>query len=482
MNEESLENKENEIVSDDDKAAVKPDYEKEIIAIVGSNASPRKIRDSLSDYHENDIAEALPQLTLFERKKLYRILGTEELSNIFEYIDKDTVGTYLDEMDLKKAADLISNMESDEVVEVMREIEKEKRAVLAELLSEDVKKDIALIASFDEDEIGSRMTTNFIRISDNLTVKQAMSELIAQAPKNDNIYTIFVVDDGGYFYGAIDLKELIMARKDTDLEELIMTSFPYVYGNESIDDCIEQLKDYSENLIPVLDNNNRILGVITSQDIIEVVDDEMGEDYAKLAGLIAEEDLKEPLKDSMKKRLPWLLILLLLGMCVSSVVGIFETVVAQLTIIMSFQSLILSMAGNVGTQSLAVTIRVVMDESLTGKQKVRLVLKEMRVGLSNGIIVGAISFLIIGLYIIVLKGREPSFAYAVSGCIGLAMILAMVISGAMGTFVPLFFKKIKIDPAVASGPLITTMNDLVGVVAYYGLSWLLLIQWLHLVG
>ena len=122
----------------------------------------------------------------------------------------------------------------------------------------------------------------------------------------------------------------------------------------------------------MLDNNNRILGVITSQDIIEVVDDEMGEDYAKLAGLTAEEDLKEPLKDSMKKRLPWLLILLLLGMFVSSVVGVFESVVAQLTIIMSFQSLILSMAGNVGTQSLAVTIRVVMDESLTGGQKVKL--------------------------------------------------------------------------------------------------------------
>lgn len=481
MDEEILKNDPDK-VSDDEKTAVKPDYEKEIIGIIGSSASPRKIRDSLSDYHENDIAEALPKLTLFERKKLYRILSTEELSNIFEFIDKDDIGAYLDEMDLKKAADLISNMESDEVVEVMREIEKDKRAVLAELLSEDVKKDIALIASFDEDEIGSRMTTNFIRISYDLTVKQAMSELIAQAPKNDNIYTIFVVDDGGYFYGAIDLKELIMARKDTDLEELIMTSFPYVYGNESIDDCIEQLKDYSENLIPVLDNNNRILGVITSQDIIEVVDDEMGEDYAKLAGLTAEEDLKEPLKDSMKKRLPWLIILLLLGMCVSSVVGIFESVVAQLTIIMSFQSLILSMAGNVGTQSLAVTIRVVMDESLTGRQKVKMVIKEMKVGLSNGLIVGAISFVIIGLYIVLLKGRTPSFAYAVSGCIGLSMVLAMVISGAMGTFVPLFFKKIKIDPAVASGPLITTMNDLVGVVAYYGLSWLLLIQMLHLGG
>lgn len=481
MQDESLETNSN-IVSDEEKTAVKPDYEKEIIEIIRSGESPRKLRDSLSDYHENDIAEALPKFTAFERKKLYRILGTEQLSNIFEYIDKDTVGIYLDEMDLKKAADLISNMESDEVVEVMREIDKDKRAILAEMLSEDVKKDIALIASFDEDEIGSKMTTNFIRISVNLTVKQAMSELIAQAPKNDNIYTIFVVDEDGYFYGAIDLKELIIARKDTDLEDLIMTSFPYVYGNESIDDCIEKLKDYSENSIPVLDNNNRILGIITSQDIIEVVDDEMGEDYAKLAGLIAEEDLKEPLFDSMKKRLPWLLILLVLGMMVSSVVGIFESVVSQLTVIMAFQSLILSMAGNVGTQSLAVTIRVLMDESLKGRQKLKLVAKEMRVGFFNGLIVGVISFVVVGLYIIVFKGKNFMFSYAVSGCIGLAMLVAMVISGAVGTIVPLFFKKIKVDPAVASGPLITTMNDLIGVVTYYGLSWFLLIQILHLGG
>ncbi len=483
MQDESLETNSNTAPeTEEEQTAVKPDYEQEIIGIIRSGESPRKLRDSLSDYHDNDIAEALPRFTAFERRKLYRILGTEQLSNIFEYIDKDAVGIYLDEMDLKKAADLISNMESDEVVEVMREIDKDKRAILAEMLSEDVKKDIALIASFDEDEIGSRMTTNFIRISAGLTVKQAMTELIAQAPKNDNIYTIFAVDEDGYFYGAIDLKELIIARKDTDLEDLIMTSFPYVYGSESIDDCIEKLKDYSENSIPVLDNNNRILGVITAQDIIEVVDDEMGEDYAKLAGLMAEEDLKEPLFDSMKKRLPWLLILLILGMMVSSVVGVFESVVSQLTVIMAFQSLILSMAGNVGTQSLAVTIRVLMDESLTGGQKLRLVAKEMKVGFFNGMIVGVISFVIVGLYIIVFKGRGVMFSYAVSGCIGLAMLVAMIISSAVGTIVPLLFKKAKIDPAVASGPLITTMNDLIGVVTYYGLSWLLLIQALRLGG
>ena len=181
---------------------------------------------------------------------------------------------------------------------------------------------------------------------------------------SDNISTIFVVNAQQKFYGAIDLKNLIIARRDETLEDLTVTSYPYVYAEEPINECIEELKDYSEDSIPVLDNDNRLLGVITSSNIIDLVDDEMGEDYAMFAGLTAEEDLKEPLKDSMKKRLPWLIILLGLGMLVSSVVGIFEQVVTTLPIIMTFQSLILDMAGNVGTQSLAVTIRVLMDLSL----------------------------------------------------------------------------------------------------------------------
>ena len=226
---------------------------------------------------------------------------------------------------------------------------------------------------------------------------------------------------------------------------------------------MEDLKDYSEDSIPVLDNDNRLIGVITSANIVDLVDDEMGEDYAKLAGLTAEEDLKEPLKESMKKRMPWLIVLLGLGMVVSSVVGIFEKVVTNLPIIMCFQSLILDMAGNVGTQSLAVTIRVLMDESLTGKQKLELVFKEMRIGLCNGGVLGLMSFVLIGLYIWLFKGKT-------------------LISSAVGTCIPLFFKKIHIDPAVASGPLITTVNDLVAVISYYGLSWIFLIGALHLAG
>ena len=385
-------------------------------------------------------------------------------------------------MDVRKAAGILSGMETDAVVDVLRMTPKEKKVLLIELMDDEARKDMAIIASFDEEEIGSKMTTNCIMIRENLTVKQAMSSLIGQAAKNDNISTIFMVTEDSTFYGALDLKDLIIARQDACLEDLIVTSYPYVYGNELIDDCIEKLKDYSENSIPVLDNDNKLLGVITSQSIVELVDDEMGEDYAMFAGLTAEEDLKEPLRESLKKRLPWLLVLLGLGMVVSSVVGVFETVVSQLTIIMCFQSLILDMAGNVGTQSLAVTIRVLMDESLTGKQKAELVWKEMTIGFSNGLILGTLSFIVIGLYIALFKGKTFMFAYAVSGCIGIALVVAIVISGAVGTCIPLFFKKINVDQAVASGPLITTINDLVAVVTYYGLSWIFLIEMLHLAG
>ena len=457
-------------------------YAKEILDIIKSNVSPAVLSKRLQDFHENDLAEVLPELSSAERSKLYRIFDLDTLSDILEYTDEETAVTYLEEMNLKKAAAILSRMETNVLSDILQHFDKEKRRLLIELLDDDVRHDVEMINTFDDEEIGSRMTTNCIIINNHLSVKGAMSALVSQAAQNDNISTIFVVNDNQEFYGAIDLKDLIIARQDHPLDELVVTSYPYVYGTALIDDCIEDLKDYSEDSIPVLDNDNRLIGVITSASIVDLVDDEMGEDYAKFAGLTAEEDLQEPLKESMKKRMPWLVILLGLGMIVSSVVGIFEKVVTNLPIIMCFQSLILDMAGNVGTQSLAVTIRVLMDESLTGRQKLELVFKEMRIGLCNGGLLGLMSFVLIGLYIWLFKGKTLVFAYAVSACIGCSLLLAMLISSAVGTCIPLFFKKIHIDPAVASGPLITTINDLVAVISYYGMSWIFLIEILHLAG
>ena len=308
------------------------------------------------------------------------------------------------------------------------------------------------------------------------TVKEAMKSLIEQAKECDNVSVLYVLDSEGIYYGAIDLKDIITSAGDRTLDDLVMTSYPYVYGEEKIEDCIETLKDYSEESIPVLDEDNHILGVLTAQDVTEIVDDSMGEDYAKLGGLSAEEDLEEPLLDSIKKRLPWLMLLLVLGMVVSSVVGLFEKVVAQLTVVMLFQSLILDMAGNVGTQSLAVTIRVLMDEQLTGREKLKLIWKEVRVGSANGIVLGILALAGVGVYLMLFKHLALFAAFAVSGCIGISLVVAMLISSFVGTAVPIFFKQVGVDPAAASGPLITTITDMVGVVTYYGLSWILLIQ------
>lgn len=456
----------------------KANYEEELIKIIRSDAPTEEKLERLDDYHENDIASALKFLDPEERRKLYSMLGVDKVSDIFSYIDDPA--DYIEELEPEIAAKILGNMEADDAVDILEELEDETSNELIELIDDEAMKNIDLIQSYDDDEIGSKMTTNYVSLTLGLTIKQAMKSLVKQAADNDNIATIYVKKEDGTFYGAIDLTDLIVAREYVDLETLVTTSYPYVHDHETVDDCIEELKDYSEDSIPVLDNNMHILGVITSQDLLEVVDEEMGEDYAKLAGLSAEEELEEPLGQSLKKRVPWLLILLMLGMGVSSVISMFEKVIVGLPIIVTFQSVILGMSGNVGTQSLAVTIRVLMDEELGFKERAGFVLKEIRVGLCNGLIVGGISVVFTGIFIFVARGQSLATAFAISGCIGGALALAMLISSFMGTIIPIILDKIGFDPAVASGPLISTINDLVAAVTYYGLAWIMLINILGL--
>lgn len=449
-------------------------YSDEVLKIFRSNLPKEELIEKISDYHMGDIADAFEKMTPEERKSLYPVLGVEMVAEIFSYIEDSE--EYIKEINSDKVANLISEMDSDDAVDILEKLSDTDRKRIVALLDNDAKQDVSMILSYEDDEIGSEMTTNYIVVKKNLTIKEATHQLITQAGENDNINTIYVVDDKNGFYGAIDLKDLIVAREYQSLDELIIKSYPYVKANEKIVDCIEQLKDYAEDSIPVLDDNKHILGVITAHDIVEVVDEELGEDYAKLGGLTAEEDLNETTLQSTKKRLPWLIILLFLGMGVSSVVGMFETVVAVIPIVICFQSLILDMAGNVGTQSLAVTIRVLMDENLKASDKVKLMFKEVRVGFSNGLLLGTMSFIFVGLYIFLFKGNTFGYSFLVSGCVGFSLLASMVISSLVGTLVPMFFSKIKVDPAVASGPLITTINDLVAVVTYYGMVWIFLID------
>lgn len=454
------------------------DYIQEIIDLLRSGDETEVLHEKLDEYHANDLASALPLLEEEERKYLYSLLDNERLSEVMEYVEHGYL--YLEELSPEKAGIILAGMEPDDAVSLLREADPEKKTLWLSKMPLKDRNELQILAAYDEDFIGSRMTTNFVFLDNRLNIADAMKSLIQQAAEHDNISKVYVVHEDGSYYGAIDLKELIIARRDTKLEDITETGYPFVYADEKIEDCLERIKGYAENSIPVLGENNIILGVITAQDVLEVYDEEMGEDYARLGGLSAEEDLNEPLWDSVKKRLPWLVILLFLGLVVSTVVGLFETVVAQLTIIMAFQSLILDMSGNVGTQSLAVTIRVLMDERLTGKQKLSLIGKEMAVGGLNGLVIGVFSLVGIGVYLALFKQQPLHLAVAISACIGVSLMVSMVISSFVGTITPIFFKKVGVDPAAASGPLITTINDLVGVVSYYGLTWILLLNILHI--
>ena len=459
----------------------KKNYVQEILDIIHSGLPQAELAEKLSDYHENDLADALADLTAEERRKLYAILGVEQVAEIFSYLDD--AEPYLKELPPEEAAQVVSHMDSDDAVDALDDLEEEDKEKIVhqmDKVDKDAADDVKLLLSYDEDEIGSCMTTNYIYIRKDMTIRQAMSELVKQAGENDNISTLYVVDENERFYGAIDLKDLIVARAEDNLEKLIARSYPYVTDHEKIGDCIDRIVDYAERSLPVLDENGKLLGIITSADVVELVDDQMGDDYAKLGGLTSEEDLNEGVFQSVKKRLPWLVALLFLGMLVSSVVGAFESVVAVLPIVICFQSMVLDMAGNVGTQSLAVTIRVLVDENLTTSKKLHLLFKEMRVGLVNGALLAVMALGFLGVYIHFFKAYAWGEAFLLSGCVGISLIVAMVISSLVGTVIPMLFHKIHIDPAVASGPLITTINDLVAVVVYYGLAMVVLIDLFHL--
>ena len=376
-------------------------YVEELIEIIRAGLSREELVDWLFDYHDNDIADALELLTPEERKRLYSALVAERVAEIFAYLDDGDV--YLKELSLKQQAKVISEMDSDDAVDILEEVDDDTKCKILGMLDKEASEDVQLLLSYDEDEIGSYMTTNFILIHNDLTVREAMRELVKQAGENDNISTIYVVDWAEQYYGAIELQDLIIAREHTELEDLINRSYPYVMDHEKISECIEKIKDYAEDSIPVLLEDRSIGGIITTQDIVEIVDDEMGDDYAKLAGLTAEEDLNETTRESIRKRLPWLVILTVMAL------------------------------------------------------------------------------LFLGAYIHLFKGFSLGYSMMISACVGVSLVGAMVVSGLVGTLTPIFFKKVGVDPAVASGPLITTINDLVAIVVYYGLVAVVLIDIIHLV-
>ncbi len=447
----------------------------EIIKIIKETTDISTLHDLLYSYHKNDIARSFEFLTDEELEKVYQTFSEQELSEIFTYLDD--VKEYIEDLETETAADLIELMDSDDAKEILEELTEEDRNEILELMDEEVVDDIELLTSYDEDVIASYMTNNFIAIKKDYTIKQAMKTVVEEASTNDNFTIIYVVNEDDTLYGTIELKDLIKARATDSLEDIIKKSYPSILDMTSLNDALILVKDYEIDSIPIVNEKNVLLGVVTTNDLIEVIDDELSDDYAKLAGLTSEEELEESTFKSVKKRIPWLCALLVLGLIISLVMGLFESAIVAVPAIVFFQSMILGMGGNVGTQSLAVTIRAISDEEISKKEVRRLVFKEIRIAFFNGILIGIMSFVVVSAYLMITHTViDPSIGYNIfdifktSGVVSISLLISMVISGLIGTLIPIILQKCKIDPAVASGPFITSINDIMAIVVYYGIT------------
>ncbi|MBR6071329.1 MAG: magnesium transporter [Acholeplasmatales bacterium] len=453
------------------------EYFDELKKILSLPLSDEDKKNRILQYHESDIADLLDELEPEERDELYRILGNDNIADVWSHAEN--IEELVGDMEPEKAADIIESMDADDAIDVLEELDEEQREEIVSLMEPEAKEDIKNITKYDDDMIGSRMTNNYISILNTNTVKEAMKRVVAEAADNDNVSNIYVVDEKDKLIGVIELRDLIIARSNTDLSTIIKLNYPYFRATELVVDCLPDMKEYSLDSYPILNNNDELVGVITSGDVTEAIDDELGEDYAKLAGLTNEEDPNEGVLHSVKKRLPWLIVLLVLGLVQSFSMTGFERVIAALPIIVFFQTLVLDMAGNVGTQSLAVTIRRISSLEDSKRRILKAVLKELRIGFVNGLILGTLSFAFVLLFLFITKQGVHSSAFSWvealkgAGIVGIALLTAMSVSSFVGAVVPVIFLKIHIDPAVASGPFITTINDITALLIYYGLAMVL---------
>ncbi len=450
-----------------------------IITII-KTASPKKIQKQLEQFHPSDIAEAFEMLASDDQLHALLTLNHHILAEMFSHIPVKKAAKYFRKIDPPKVARILTQMDRDDATDILKHMSEDRRTAYLTALPEAVKNDLLSLMLHQEETAGAIMTTDFITIHKSMDVKDAMRTLIQNAQSTEGIQRLFVVDDQMFLEGVVELKALIQARSPKTIDQLMITDMITVKETDHSEEVARTIQNYGIYLMPVVDEKHQIKGVITMDDAADILDLETDEDYARFAAISANEEVNRSVMKSAMHRLPWLSMLLILGLVVSSIISRFEDTIAQVTVLVFFQPLIMGMAGNTGTQSLAVTVRGLskhyFDDSLSVKKHI---FKELRVGLLNGLFIGVISFMTTSLFLTVINAIDMItlshhvllIAFTVSLSTGLALILATM----FGAIIPITLNKLKIDPAVASGPFITTVNDILGLVVYFAIATIIIL-------
>lgn len=426
-------------------------------------------REEFLQHHPYDQAKFYEKVSPDSRQVIYQFLSPKEMAEIFQAIelDDDEYKAFMKEMDNRYAADMLSFMFTDDAVDVLNELDKTQVASYLTMMNQESAQDIKDLLHYEEYTAGSIMTTEYVAIPENSTVRSAMTILRNAAPDAETIYYLFVVNEDNQLTGVISLRDLIIADEDTLIRSIMSERVVSVPVSEDQEEVARTIKDYNFLAVPVVDSQNHLLGIITVDDIIDVLEEEASDDYSKLAGVVDMDTIDRNPLTAAKKRLPWLIILLFLGIVTANLMGMFEATLDQVAILAVFIPLIAGMAGNSGTQALAVAVRGIATGQLEEESRLKLLVREAGTGLVTGFICGVTITIVIYLW-----KHELLLGALVGGAIFGSIFVATI----AGSFIPLLIHRMKIDPAVASGPFITTINDIISILIYLGLATMFLNQ------
>lgn len=432
--------------------------------------SDEQLKKAFKPIFAYDLALYYPLLNEDEKKRLLNLIGLEKMTDMFVELDADDQLDLLDHLDQTKKKSLFRSMESDDLKEFIEDIDEEKRPAIFEMLSKVKAKTISLLLTYEEDTAASIMSTDFVTVGIDETIKEATDHIIKDSKEQDYIDTIFVVDQDKRIIGLIDLKDLIRARSSATLAKILIDDFQFVYADETIEKAIQTVVDYDRNAIPVLDSDDHVIGIVTADDVFDEIIEATESDYQKMA-LISDHESSSSSWVRSKKRLPWLMLAVVLNLLIASFLSIFEATLAEVTAIVLFQPLILGMAGNIGTQSLAVTILGIHKNEYDGKNIPKdHMIKELLIGLINSVLLAMAAFIFVTGFLSLFPTQDTQLPYEMGLVVLIAVFASMFISALMGVLVPIMFHRNNLDPAAASGPIMTTINDLVALVIYFGIA------------
>ncbi|QJD98117.1 magnesium transporter [Mucilaginibacter robiniae] len=416
--------------------------------------SDAELQQVLQQYHTSEIAILFEKLQPEERERIIKILPAVEASEVISEMDEEHhPAELLINLDKEKRSEIVEELDYDDATDIISQLgESEQQEILDGIDQEDAT-NIRTLLTYQEDTAGGLMNTDLIKVNVNLTKNEALEEIIRQSEQMEEFYTLYGVNDIGELKGILSIKDIIKARRQVRVEELVNTDFVFVKADLDQEEVAKLISQYNLTSIPVVNDDMKLLGRITVDDIIDVMEEENTEDILKISGVSEDEELSGGWQDAVKSRLPWLVINLGTAFLAASVIRHFDATAAKLPVIAAYMTIIAGMGGNAATQALAVTVRRISLSDLTDKQAYNTVLKEFLVGMINGAANGVIVFIVALLY-----DANPK--------LGLALFLAMtgnlIVAGLTGATIPLILKRVGIDPAVASSIIITTFTDCIG--------------------